>query len=287
MKESSKKLPLESEDHHWWPQCVSKHWKDNQGHIHKMSSIGTVSPYKKHRKLGYIPNAHSIKFSGEPTVWDESYEHYFDFVDNNKGFPSIIKWLRDLKSNYSSQDEDNEKIDLLLDCSLSLVVRSPRFRNQIKNNIEQFGGHNASELLISINQRNTFEKFKNSLSHQGKFAVILSNEQEFIFGDGFYQNFVSSIDIPLEPRMIVPILPDICVLYSRPMSYSAKPRLITRELKKEDIDFINQTTMVYSKDYVVYKSQQPVITKNFSCNKFLEYGFNGDPVINAFSSIFN
>lgn len=287
MKESSKKLPLESEDHHWWPQCVSKHWKDNQGHIHKMSSIGTVSPYKKHRKLGYIPNAHSIKFSGEPTVWDESYEHYFDFVDNNKGFPSIIKWLRELKSNYSSQDEDNEKIDLLLDCLLSLVVRSPRFRNQIKNNIEQFGGHNASELLISLNQRDTFEKFKNSLSHQGKFSVILSNEQEFVFGDGFYQNFVSSIDIPLEPRMIVPILPDICVLYSRPMSYSAKPRLITRELKKDDIDFINQTTMVYSKDYVVYKSQQPVITENFSCNKFLEYGFGGDPVINAFSMIFN
>ena len=287
MKESLKKLPLESEDHHWWPQCVSKHWKNNQGSIHKMSSIGTVSPYKKHRKLGYIPNAHSIKFSGEPTVWDESYEQYFDFVDNNKGFPSIIKWLRGLESNYSSQDEENEKIDTLLDCLLSLVVRSPRFRNQIKNNIEQFGGQNTSELLISLNQRDTFEKFKKSLIHQGKFAVILSNEEEFIFGDGFYQNFVSSIDIPLEPRMIVPILPDICVFYSRPMSYSAKPRLITIELKKKDIDFINQTTMVYSKDYVVYKSQQPVITKDFSCNKFLEYGFDGDPVINAFSSIFN
>ena len=282
-----KKIPLESEDHHWWPQCVSKHWKDSQGFIYKLSSCGIVSPYKKNRKLGYIPDAHSIKFSNKPTGWDESYEHYFDLVDNNNGFLAVISWLKSLNDNYNSQDEDNEKIDMLLDCLLSLVVRSPRFRNQIKLNIEKFGGDTKDDLLINLNQRDTFDKFKSTLNRQGKFAVILSSEKEFIFGDGFYNNFISTIDIPFEPRIIAPILPGICVFYSRPMSYRAKSRLITKSLEEKDIEFINQTTMVYSKDYVFFRSQQPIITKDFGCNNFLGYGLNGDPVINAFSNIFS
>lgn len=122
---------------------------------------------------------------------------------------------------------------------------------------------------------------------QGKFAVLFSSEQELIFGDGFYHTFTSSIGAPLEPKIIVPLLPDICVFYSRPMSYNPYPRLVTVELKKDEIDFINQTTMIYSKDYIFYKSQKPEITEHFSCRQFLEYEWNRHPAIDALSQFFN
>jgi len=288
MEDSLTNRPLENENHHWWPKCISKHWKDDQKFVHKLSSDGVANEYKKYEKLGFIPNAHSIKFSSTPTDFDESFESYFDFVDNNKGFKHIISFLKNLEANPKpSKEEEKNNLDTLLECLLSLIVRSPRFRNQIKLSIERITAQNPEDLLISLNQRDAFDKFKSNLLGQGKFAVLFSKEQEFIFGDGFYQNFISHINIPLEPMVMIPILPNICVLYSRPLSYPTEPRLVTRELEKEEVDFINRTTMVYSQNHIFYRSQQPTITQDFSCKQFLEYELDTDPVINAFSQIFS
>ncbi|EIC31338.1 MULTISPECIES: hypothetical protein [Methylomicrobium] len=281
-----KKYPLKSEDHHWWPKCVSKHWKDDQGFVHRLSADGIDDIYKKHEKLGYITDAHSIKFADKPTDWDECFESSFDSVDNNKGFRYIIAWLKSLESSIDSPKEEQDNLDKLLECVLSLIVRSPRFRNQIKLNID-ITGTSLRKNLISLNQRDTFHKFKTALLDHGKFCIAFSRDYEFIFGDGFYNNFTSSIGAPIEPRAIVPILPNICVFYSHPSYCKRNPRLITIELEQTEVDFINQTTMIYSQNYVFYRSQKPIITESFSCKKFLKYDPNGDPVIDAFSKIFH
>jgi hypothetical protein len=283
---SLKNKQLKSALHHWWPQCVSKHWLNDEGVINHLFWNEYNVPQTNPRNFGAIRDAHLIKYASYPTDWDESFEGFFGSAD--EAFPKILDWLIDLQEKTPSlQDEEQGNLDILLECLLSLVVRSPRFRNQIKINIEKITNQNTDENLIKINQRDTLNSFKKSLLGQGKFAVIYSKEKEFIFGDGFYNNFVSSIGIPLEPRIITPLLPNICVFYSRPTSYMRHPRLITMELEKEDIDFINRTTMIYSQSYLFYRSQKPVITEDFWCKQFLEYNPNGgDPVITAFSKIF-
>ena len=276
---------LKSALHHWWPQCVSKRWLNDEGVIYHLFWDERCIPQTNPKNFGAIKDAHFIKHAIYPTDWDESFEEAFGFVDGK--FPTILDWLAELQEKPLLQDEEQENLDILLECLLSLVVRSPRFRNQIKLNIENITKQQTDEKLIKMNQRDTLNIFKNNLRGQGKFAVIYSKEHEFIFGDGFYNNFTSSVGIPIEPRIIAPLTPTICVFYSRPISYMRHPRLISMELEKEDIDFINETTMTYSQSYLFYRSQQPTITETFRCNKFLEYTTNsGDPVITAFSKIF-
>jgi hypothetical protein len=280
---SNKKL--KSALHHWWPQCVSKRWLNDKGVIYHLFWDGRCISQVNPKNLGAIKNAHLIKHATYPTDWDESFESIFGFSDQN--FPKVIDWLSEFQENSFIEDKEQENLDILLECLLSLVVRSPRFRNQIKVNIENITNQKTDEKLINMNQRNALNIFKNNLRGLGKFAVIYSKEHEFIFGDGFYNNFTSSAITPIEPRIIAPLTPNMCVFYSRPLSYRRYPRLIQLDLEKDDIAFINETTMTYSQNYLFYKSQQPVITENFSCNKFLEYNPDGgDPVITVFSKIF-
>lgn len=271
---------FESKRHHWWPQAISKRWLNKENIIYQVFSNGREDiPQNNTTNFGVIKNAHSIKFSTSPTLWDQSFEGIFQSADD--AFPKILDWLEDLQENKTISNlnflNEEKNLDILLECLLSLIVRSPRFRSQIKCNIEHFR-NNADETTIKLNLRDALNRFKTSLQGRGKFAVIFSDEQEFIFGDGFYHNFTSSINAP--------ILPNICIFYSRPISYRANQRLIKMKINNDDIIFINQTTMLYSRDYIFYRNQRPEVTENFTCGSFLEYDPNGDPVIKAFSHIF-
>jgi hypothetical protein len=278
---------IKSEKHHWWPQCVSKRWFNNKNEIHQLPWNGHYIPLQTStKKFGAIGNAHTIKYSTYPTEWDESFENFFAVADGN--FPNILDWLIDLQGKQLSLQEEHENFDILLECLLSLVVRSPRFRNQQKLNVNIITGQKVEENLIKLNQKPALDHFMNELRGQGKFAVLFSKEKEFIFGDGFYHNFTHSFGNLEERRMIVPLLPNMCVFYNRPISSRRYPRLVTKELSKDDVDFINETTMAYSRDFIFYKSQKPVITKNFSDRKFFEYNPSngGDPIIKAFAEVF-
>lgn len=282
--------PIKTERHHWWPQGISKRWLNEEGVIHQMFWDGRVIQQKNTKKFGAIGNAHAIKFADKPTAFDQSFEGIFQSADDS--FPDILDWLESLQgaqvaSGLNFQQEKQENLDILLECLLSLVVRSPRFRNSIERTIGFFNGNeDVNEILINLNQRDVLDKFKRATLGRGKFAILFSSEHEFIFGDGFYHTFTSSVCAPIEPKIIVPVLPNVCIFYSCPMSYRTYPRLVTMELKKDEIEFINQTTMVYSGDFIFYRSEKPNITEYFSCREFLEYEWNKHPAIDAFSRIF-
>jgi hypothetical protein len=253
--------PIKTERHHWWPQGVSKRWLDEDGVIHQLFWDGRDIPQTNTKNFGVIGNAHSIKFAVKPTVWDQCFEGIFQSAD--KAFPSILDWLNSLEKgktyfNLRSQQENKENLDILLECILSLVVRSPRFRHSLKSNISLYN-KNVREHLINLNQRDVLNRLKANTLGRGKFAILFSSDHEFIFGDGFYHNF-TSIDAPSEPKIIIPLLPNVCIFYSRPISYNPYPRLVTTELSKDEIDFINRTTMVYSRDFIFYRSQKPDVT---------------------------
>jgi len=129
---------LKSERHHWWPQCVSRHWADADGTVGWLKPDGTCVRVP-HARLGVIGNGHHIKLGreGQPSPWDESFERVFDRADS--GFPSLISWLEslerrpvhgvtDLRGRFVSQPCRDEDLLLMTECAVSLAVRGPRNR---------------------------------------------------------------------------------------------------------------------------------------------------------------
>src|ERR1039458_717225 len=88
---------LKTEDHHWWPQAVSRLWMNADGVVHQLFPDGRVVKQTNTKKFGHIKNAHLIKLHDDPaipTVWDESFEGQFSKIDT--AFPSIVEWLQTL-----------------------------------------------------------------------------------------------------------------------------------------------------------------------------------------------
>ena len=136
--------------------------------------------------------------------------------------------------------------------------------------------------MINLNLRDALEIFKNN-TVGGRFAILLSKEREFIFGDGFYHTYTSPNTFPLEPKILLPVTPNICIFYTRPKFYTPEPRVVTLSLRDDEVEFINKTILVYSRDFVFYRSQKPTITANFKCREFLEYETNTHPSIEILS----
>src|SRR5690606_11016925 len=65
-----------SERHHWWPECLSKHWADPDGGVHWLRPDGSEQRAKP-AAFGVIGNGHFIKLgreAGETTAWDQNFE---------------------------------------------------------------------------------------------------------------------------------------------------------------------------------------------------------------------
>ena len=91
-------------------------------------------------KFGGIGNAHNIKLSRsgrDSTVWDECFEQAFDVADSN--FPELIGWLSGLeripkrpgssvRERFHPVDVSDERLRMLVECLVSLAVRSPMNR---------------------------------------------------------------------------------------------------------------------------------------------------------------
>jgi hypothetical protein len=176
-----------------------------------------------------------------------------------------------------AQQAPAEMVDDLITCLISLIVRSPRFRNSVRSRVEQIRSDmglvdaEAEDGLIGINMRDCQRRFSRALGGRGKFAVLYTDSREFIFGDGFLHNFSSTTHIPMSPRWLVPLTPTICLLYARPLSYRTEPRLMTMQLTPDEVRFVNCTVQVYSRDYIFFRSQQPEIIADFSRQEFRQY----------------
>ncbi len=282
---------IKAANHHWWPICVSKHWRDENGLINRIQPNGKIvsTPPKK---SGLIKDAHNIKLKqGEDSSspFDTSFEDEFDIADSN--FPNVIKWLENLV--YTSKFNDHleerfvpqtctkEDLDMLTECVVSLAVRSPQNREGYVSLIEGVGGkissHKAVEIKLNMvrKQREIVKVIKNS---EVKFAVLYSNSKEFIYGDGFFTNIVGNVEAPNFPYMVVPITPNISVVMVKPSSYRLEIKLSTLVLRDSEIEACNHTIQIYSKKEVFYKSHIPNIYEDFRCEKHLRYAEIDNPM---------
>ena len=287
---------LKSAQHHWWPQTLSKYWADDAGGVHRLSPDGTVIRSQP-KRFGTVKNAHHIKLGTpeSPSPWDETFEPKFGMADG--AIRGLVSWLESLADTLlpTSLPLDkriapavatNDQFATCVECLISLVVRSPRFRASIRRTTEHyrqcFGmkDYEAEDSLIGLNQRDCQNLFVRRLAGRGKIAVLVSNGTEFIFGDGFFHNFTSSSDTPTHPRIVVPLTPTISMFYAKPLSYFSEPRVATISLINNEVKFLNNTSQIYSKNELFYRSDKPELLDEFKGVEYLEYENNSHPAFN-------
>lgn len=284
--------PLKSEGHHWWPECVSRHWQGKDGKTGWMKPDGSTVRLPP-QVLGKITNGHHVQLSGEHTEpryrEDFSFERTFDKADNN--FPSTIKWLESLErllihdctlgERFLAQNASENQLHLLTECVVSLAVRSPRYRESCYSLTEAFMGQklNTKEqnAVIGMNMCRSLRVFSDYIGAKAKFAILFSDEKEFIFGDGFFHNLPVGYDQPHTPKLLAPITPHVSVIIFRPSSYIEQPRLSTIVLSQEEVDQCNHTIQVYSRNALFFRSESPAPSDAFRSGQHLLYAHPNNP----------
>lgn len=204
---------IKSERHHWWPECISQHWKNTDGNVHWLLPTGEIKTAPP-KNFGCIGNGHYIKLgrnAGETTVWDQNFEPIFDKADGC--FPDVIAWLQSLDRKdvskvktltdcFIPQYASNEQLVQLVESIVSLAIRSPINREAAVCLAERIrGGERLPErernTLITLNMRDSHKQAVSQIGSMGKFVVLYSPKREFVFGDGFFHN----ID---RPQFLVP-----------------------------------------------------------------------------------
>jgi hypothetical protein len=277
---------LKSEKHHWWPRCVSRLWKAEDGKVGRITPDGQIRRASP-EQFGVIGNGHHIKLHKEPGQWtkfDHSFEKEFDDADGQ--FPKIIEWLGSLKHpasdpQFVEQQATDDQLLQLTESVVSLVARSPRNRESAVSLAESFRGSLPAQernAIIGLNIRRSQRLIADAVGHSAKFAVFLSPHQEFIFGDGLFHNLVGVQNSPPLPKMLVPLTPTISVAIVRPMSYRNQPRFVTRILQPTDVVSCNHAIQVYSRSELFFRSEQSVLDEAFKAGRHLIYSSADNPI---------
>ena len=249
------------------------------------------------KKFGAITNGHHIKMADNPTPWDQSFERTFQEIDS--AFPGVIRWLQSLDRNeivdartmherIQFQEYSDQKVDLLLECLISLAVRAPKFRNAVVDFVKQHRNHISkaeTERLIGLNIRDSQKSIYESLASTGTFLILYTTKQEFIYGDGFFHNLSYIQKSPFDATILAPITPHISALFSSSYGQLAGPRLSTIVLSNDEAKFLNDTVQVYSKDFIFYRSQMPDVTDSFRNGEHLIYSSPSNPISNLASQL--
>jgi hypothetical protein len=303
LRDDAAMTKLKSALHHWWPECLSEHWADKDGLVHRLRPNGEIKRLPP-SQFGAITNAHMIKLGrtrGSQTPWDENFEAQFDRADN--AFPDLIRWLGSqgqtgsaagltLKDRFLAQPASDERLAMLTECVISLAVRSPMNRASAISLAEHFRGpipEPARSALIGLNMRETQRAASDSVGGRAKFVVVYSPHREFIFGDGFFNNVRSPVNGIFLPRILAPLTPNMAVVIAKPIMYSTEPKLTTIVATPAETDALNEAVQVYACDFIFFRTDKPKVTEDFRVGEHRMY--NGpntvDNLINAIPGIAN
>lgn len=275
-----------SAEHHYFPRAIQRFWRDADGWVHRLSSTGQQKT-SKNGSFGHIRNAHHVKLADKPTVWDETFEHTFQKADT--AFPALITSLLGLEFGDPLSEAPwrdrlrpvrglNGRRPALAECVASLVVRSPSVRNLIRVGVASFGVAPDPDKLIAVNQKTLLGRYTPALREGGKFLIARASGNEFIFGDGCLNNFhVGGAVTPHNPRCVIALTPDLAIIYDSPMSYMSNDKICSVVLAKDEVDLINEMTMVYSKQYIYYRNHVPVDLEDLRLDAHRQFQYHNTP----------
>lgn len=277
--------------HHWWPECVSKHWADTAGGVHWILPDGDVRRAKP-ASFGVIGNGHFIKLDdGEGESWrNNNFEGEFQEADN--AFPDVIAWLdaldrtgppfeRPQRDRVIRQPATEEEMATLFASLVSLAIRSPMHRERSVSRAESMRGplsERERNVLIGANMQRSQRTLTKSARGRGKALVLFSPEREFIFGDGFFHNLYPPAEHTNNVTMLVPVTPWISVLYVQPSGYRVEPRLVTITVNMAEAAVLNQVVQVHAKNSLFYRSEAPPLAEAFRRGEHFVYEEGHNPV---------
>ncbi|MDF2810469.1 MAG: hypothetical protein K0S56_1500 [Microvirga sp.] len=277
--------------HHWWPECVSKHWADQAGGVHWILPDGEVRRAKP-ASFGVIGNGHFIKMGdGAEQFWrNNNYESEFQKADD--AFPRLISWLDDLDragppferqkaDRIIRQSATEAEMALLFGSLVSLAIRSPMHRERSVSQAEYIRGtlpERERNILIGANMQRAQRVLTEKIGGRGKALVIFSPEREFIFGDGFFHNIYPPAEHIRNLTMLVPLTPWISVLYTTPRAYRVEPRLATMVVNIAEAEDLNSIVQIYAKRMLFYRSEPPIVSDAFRRCEHLVYDEGHNPV---------
>lgn len=293
-----KRKPLKTELHHWWPRTLADHWAAADGMVSVIQPTGTV-----HRAppgaFGAITNAHHMKMGGP---WDSTFEPIFNEPDGEMS--AFVQWLATLETAFAPPDRPmverispqslaDERAAQIARVTASLLARSPSIRASIKRTTEYFrrsfslADPTADKTLIAANQRGLYDAYRKRMMH-GRWAILFSDEREFIAGDGFLHNFPASQDaLNSGLKLVLPILPTAAIVYMSPMQYPTEPRLVTLRLSADEVERLNAITQVYASDFLFYRDDKPDLTGAFRHGEHRQFQYHGhgwlDPLLDDLS----
>lgn len=289
--------PLKSELHHWWPRTLSEHWSAADGMVSVIRPTGAV-----HRAppgaFGAITNAHHMKIGGP---WDSTFEPLFNQADGEVS--DFVRWLSTLETSVVGTERpmvdritpqflSPERLQQLARVTASLLARSPTIRHSIKLNIEQYRiglpDPRADMTLIALNQRGLYDAYRKTMEGRGRWAILFSDEKEFIAGDGFLHNFPASQDgINSGKKLVLPILPTTTIVYMLPMKHPSDPRLVTLRMSSTEVAELNDIVQVYASDFLFFRDEQPLISDGFRLGRHQIFQYHGhswlDPLLDNLS----
>ena len=292
------KKPLKTELHHWWLRTVADHWGAADGMVSVMRPNGDV-----HRAppgaFGAITNAHHMKMGGP---WDSTFEPIFNEPDNEMA--TFVQWLATLEASLaapsrpmveriSPQPLSDERAPQIARVTASLLARSPSIRASIKRITEYYrrgfglDDPTADKTLIAANQRGLYEAYRKRMMH-GRWAILFSDQREFIAGDGFLHNFPTSQDgLNSGLKLVLPILPTATIVYMSPMQYPSEPRLVTLRLGAEEAERLNAITQVYASNFLFFRDEKPELSEAFQHGDHRQFQYHGhqwlDPLLDDLS----
>lgn len=281
------KRSFESRRHHWWPETLSEYWKGADGKVSQISPDGRVVR-ERPSSFGFDKHTHNIRF-GAP--WNYSFEDNFGQADTVMS--ALIDWLITLEAKHADRGDladrflgysiSTQQTGWLAECLASLVVRSPAMRHRIGQGVEyhrrNFGlvDYEADKSLIAANMRPLLRSFSHHIRATGKFAVLFTEDREFIFGDGFLQSFPTIVPVYNGPKCIIPLTPAMSVLYCSPSRYASTTRLATVRLSRDEVAHCNRLIQVYSCDRVFFRTDTPDRIKEFADARHYELKYHSEP----------
>lgn len=281
---------LKSANHHWWPRALSKEWGDADGKVGRVDLKG-VDRRIPTAKVGGLRNAHQIKLAstkGELSVWDENFEHQYDWVDSS--IPSLMEKLRAVpfpekfdmprRERFDLIQFDDER-DALLGLIVSLVVRSPKNREASVGLAEKLRGpipEPERSALIGSNLKGSFKLIFDAFKGRGKVAFLQARDSEFVFGDGFPNDLTCVVNSPHSAEIFVPILPEIAVIFFCPTQYSLNGRYYAASLEPAEVEGLNKAVQVYAGKELFYRTKKPELSSDFLEGRYLQYGGGGNAI---------
>lgn len=275
-------------NHHWWPKSLSKFWKSSNDLIYMFSPNSDVKAVPP-AQVALIRNGHNIIFNdhpGEGSVFDFSFESVFDKSDIN--FPMVVTELSKVILNHEgdfrrlniSEDFSDDFFSLVVECAVSLAVRSPRYREKIKSTVEKYRGplsNVENKKYIALNMKDKHNLIVRGIAKNAAVCFLYDSKGRFIFGDGFYQNIPLVIPPLTTLTLVVPFTPEITVIVHS--GYSRK-YLSTNviNINSCELELCNSTIQVYSNNVIFSKSSDLIISDYFKNNEFMEFHFFDDPM---------